>query len=296
YNAGANHFLIVGPYDHGATASPYKPPTVKGYAIDPLAQLDSVALTYNWFDHVMRGGPKPALLQDRVNYEVMGANLWRHAPSIERMGNRTLTLYLTDTKIDDHYFLGHERPTKVGFLEQVVDFADRTTQNNLYPVRAIEEKVELTNGFKFVSEPFEEPVSFDGQLSGELNVTISKRDMDVTLSLYELTADAKWFNLSYYLARASYANDMTRRELLKPGKKATIPFDRTPLMSRQMARGSRLVLLLTVSKNSHAQINYGSGKDVSDESIEDAKTPLRVRWHTDSFVKVPLGTSPAAGT
>ena len=30
-----------------------------GYEIDPVAQIDSVELTYQWFDHVMRGAPKP---------------------------------------------------------------------------------------------------------------------------------------------------------------------------------------------------------------------------------------------
>jgi hypothetical protein len=34
--------------------------------------------------------------------------------------------------------------------------------------------------------------------------------------------------------------------------------------------------------------NYGTGKDVSDESIADAGEPLRVKWHNDSYVNVPL--------
>jgi predicted acyl esterase len=196
------------------------------------------------------------LLQDRINYQVMDADLWRHAPSIERMSNKPLTLYLTDIKVGDRYLLADERPSKAGFLEQTVDFADRTTQNNLYPVRAIEDKMDLSSGFTFVSEPFDEPASFDGQLRGELKATINKKDMDVTLALYELMPDGKVFNLSYYLGRASYAEDMSKRKLLTPGKAASIPFERTPLMSRQMSRGSRLLFLLTVNKNEHAQISY----------------------------------------
>jgi len=34
--------------------------------------------------------------------------------------------------------------------------------------------------------------------------------------------------------------------------------------------------------------NYGTGKDVSDESIADAGEPLRVKWHNDSYVNVPV--------
>jgi hypothetical protein len=43
------------------------------------------------------------------------------------------------------------------------------------------------------------------------------------------------------------------------------------IVSRQLSRGSRLLVLLTVNKNGNAQINDGTGKDVSDESI--AKRP-----------------------
>ena len=81
---------------------------------------------------------------------------------------------------------------------------------------------------------------------------------------------------------------MTVRRLLTPGKLESLPFDRTPLTSRQMAAGSRLLVRLNVNKNPFAQVNYGTGKDVSDESIADAKTPLRVQWSTDSHIKVPI--------
>ncbi len=288
YNNRPKHYLVIGPYDHGATARSFKSPIVKGYEIDPSAQLDSVALTYQWFDHVMRNGPRPALLRDRINYQVMGADIWRHARSIEAMSERILTLYLTDSRVGDRYLLTDARSSNIRFLEQEVDFADRTSEINLYPVRAIEDKVDLSNGFAFVSEPFVAPVSFEGQLRGQLKATINKKDMDFTLALYELMPNGKLFNLSYYLGRASYAVDMSKRKLLEPGKTEIIPFERTPLMSRQMQKGSRLLLLLTVNKNRHAQINYGTGKDVSDESIKDALEPLRVRWHTDSFVNVPI--------
>jgi uncharacterized protein len=55
-----------------------------------------------------------------------------------------------------------------------------------------------------------------------------------------------------------------------------------------MSKGSRLLVLLDVNKNSMAQVNYGTGKDVSDESLADADGSLQVRWHTDSYVKIPF--------
>ena len=37
-----------------------------------------------------------------------------------------------------------------------------------------------------------------------------------------------------------------------------------------------------------AQVNYCTGKDVSDECIADAKQPLHVQWHNDSYINVPV--------
>jgi putative CocE/NonD family hydrolase len=288
HNRNANHYLVIGPYDHISTKSAFKPPVVQGYTIDPVAQINTVELTYQWFDYVMRGGPKPALLEDRINYEVMGANLWRHAPSIEQMSTETLTLYLSNVKVGERYRLSPSRFHPDRFLEQTVDFADRMTQNNLYPRGAIVDAAVAGDALAFVSAPFETAVSVEGLISGQLDVAINKKDFDFSLAAYELMPDGKLFWLSYYLGRASYADDMSVRKLLIPGKRTPLPFARTPLVCRQLSRGSRLLLLVTVNKNAFAQVNYGTGKDVSDESVADAQEPLEVRWYTDSFVRVPI--------
>ena len=60
------------------------------------------------------------------------------------------------------------------------------------------------------------------------------------------------------------------------------------MTSRKLEKGSRLVVGLDVNKNPGAQINYGTGRDVSDESIADAETPLLIEWHNDSFLEVPI--------
>jgi hypothetical protein len=81
---------------------------------------------------------------------------------------------------------------------------------------------------------------------------------------------------------------MTTRHLLLPGGPATIPLKRTLFVSRQLSKGSRLLVVLDVNRGPWAQVNYGTGKDVSDESIADAKEPLEVEWRNDSVVHVPI--------
>lgn len=76
--------------------------------------------------------------------------------------------------------------------------------------------------------------------------------------------------------------------MLPPTKVESILFDKTRMASRRLSKGSRLLVTLNVNKNPYAQINYGTGKDVSDEDINDAKTPLQIKWQNDSFVKIPI--------
>jgi putative CocE/NonD family hydrolase len=288
YNPRAEHYLVIGPYGHRSSQSIFKSPVLDGYPIDPIAQLDTPALTFEWFDHVMKGKPKPALLKDRINFEVMGANLWRHAPSIERMSEKTLKLYLTDTTVDGGHRLSRTRPKRPAFVVQNVDFADRASINNLYPAARLSDRLDTAGALSFISDPIAEPLSVNGQISGQIKAMINKRDMDFSVAIYEVTPSGCYFNLAYYLGRASYAWDMSRRRLLTPGKIETIPFSRTGIVSHQLSRGSRLLVLLTVNKNPFAQVNYGTGKDVSDESITDAKEPLKVRWYNDSTITVPV--------
>jgi len=289
YNKSANHYLLIGPYSHFGAGSSRKAPVLNGYAIDPVAQIDTPEITFQWMDYVMRDGKKPALLQDKINYQVMGSNEWKHAPSLEKMSNQMLTLYLADAKSGSYYQLAKEKPSKPGFLEQAVNFADRkTTNNDYYPDLIVGKKPDLSNGFAFISEPFNEPVSINGTFSGEIKAAINKKDMDIGVVLYEVMPDGELFHLSYFLGRASYAKDMSVRHLLTPGKVESIPFERTRMVSRQLRKGSRLLVTLNVNKNPYAQINYGTGKDVSDESISDAKIPLQIKWYNDSYVKIPI--------
>jgi putative CocE/NonD family hydrolase len=289
YNKNAEHYLLIGPYDHFGAQTARKSEVLRNYAIDPVAQMNTTDITYQWLDYVLRGGKKPDLIKDKINYEVMGANEWKHAPSLEKMSNQFLTLYLTDQKTDNYYRLSSTKPSKAGFLEQTVDFADRkTTNNDYYPDLIVGKKPDLTNGFAFISEPINEPLTVNGTFEGVIKAVINKKDMDIGIVLYEVMPDGELFHLSYFLGRASYSRDLSVRKLLTPGKIESIPFYKTRLVSRQISKGSRLLITLNVNKNQFAQINYGTGKDVSDENISDAKIPLIVKWLNDSFVKIPV--------
>ncbi|KIA93664.1 peptidase S15 [Flavobacterium sp. KMS] len=288
YNKNAEHYLVIGPYGHFG-AQKGGDPTINEYKVDPIAIFNTKKLTYEWFNYILKGGPKPAVLKDKINYEVMGANEWRHAPSLEKMSNGFLKLYLTNTKSKDKYLLSDKKPAKSGFLPQEVDFANREISNNdYYPDPIIRKELDTINGYFFISEPLDKPILVNGAFEGEIKALINKKDMDLGVVLYELMPNGEYFHLSYFLGRASYAKDITTRNLLVPNKIESIPFTNTRLVSKQLSKGSRLVVVINVNKNAFAQLNYGTGKDVSDETIKDAKEPLKIKWYNDSFVKIPI--------
>ena len=289
YNKKANHYLIIGPYDHfGAQRGGV--PVLRDYKVDSIALIDTREITYQWLDHIMKNRPRPSILKDKFNYEVMGKNEWKHAPSLERMHNHVLTFYLTNRNEGKFYQLSEKKPAKTGFLEQEVNLADRKTSNNndYYPFPIVEKQTDTSSGLFFISEPFNEPLAIDGMFEGELKCSINKQDMDIGMSLFEVSPDGRFFHLSYYMGRASYAKDMSRRNLLTPGKIESIFFDRTRMVCRQLSKGSRLLVVLDINKNSGAQVNLGTGKDVSDETSDDGKVPLQIKWYNDSIIKIPV--------
>lgn len=289
YNKDAENYLIIGAYDHIGSQKGGRN-ILRGYELDSVGLIDPLKITYEWFDFVLKDGEKPSILKDKINYQIMGTNEWKSSPSIEKMSNDNLKFYLTGFKSDSHYKLSYSQPKELRFLSQSVDFKDReaSNNNNSYPDPIIENELYPSNGFMFISEPFEDSVIINGSFSGELQVVINKKDMDVGVMLFEVLPNGKYFHLSGFIGRASYSKDETTRQLLKSDMNETIPFSNTRLVSKKLSKGSRLLVILDVNKNPFSQLNYGTGKDVSDETIKDAEEPLKIKWYTDSYVNIPI--------
>jgi uncharacterized protein len=288
YNPKANYYLIIGPYSH-LGAQREGEATINGHKVDANALINTKKITYQWFDYILKNGTKPEMLKDKINYQVMGANEWRSASSIDKMNNGFLTMYLTNSKSGKFFSLITKKPVKKGFLSQEVDFADRENSNNdYYPDPIIRNEIDTSNGFNFISEPLKEAMLINGSFLGEIKASINKMDMDIGVTLYEVMPNGEYFHLSYFIGRASYSKDITQRKLLKPNVIETISFSNTHLVSKQLSKGSRLLIHLNINKNPFLELNYGTGKTVTEETIKDAKEPLKIKWYNDSFVKIPI--------
>ena len=241
-----------------------------------------------WLDHVLKGAPKPELLADRVNWQVMGADTWRHAPTLEAMATRVQRMYLVSgATTPGRQALSLQAQLRATAVQRV-DFGDRSDAGWKEPANAINKALDPQLGLAFVGEPLQHATELSGPFSGVLEFSVNKRDVDLAIGIHELNAAGEYFGLSYWVQRASYAGDRRERRLLQPGAPQRIVVKDTRLLGRKLAAGSRIVVTLGVIKRPDRQLNLGSGKDPSDETLANAGVPLEIRWRGDSYLDLPV--------
>jgi predicted acyl esterase len=210
------------------------------------------------------------------------------------MADRALRFHLTADRSGNIYRLSEGKPSANAFIDLKVDLAARKDADRLTAGGGVlDTTVDTWNGLEFISDPLTKPTELSGLFSGRLDFVSNKKDFDFEIDLYELTPTGEYVQLAPYWSRASYIGDLSRRRLLTVGKRQQLEFQSVRLMSRQLQAGSRLVLVLSVIKESGRQINYGPGKDVSDETVADANEPLAIKWFSESYINVPAARQKA---
>jgi len=285
----ADTTLLLGPYD-AASIRQGTAPMLRGYALDPAARVDLPELRLQWLDHILKGANKPSLLRDRVNYQVMGTDQWRHVPTLEAPQRTRLRFYLDTRERNDPHRLLPSPSEGGGSARLSVDLADRRDVRIPWPDALRAAQLPARNSIRFVSDPLPEATEIAGSLRGVFDITPSRQDMDFSISLYEQTESGEYQLLfDPYDFRASYAGHRVRRRLLRAGERQLLAFTAERATACKLAAGSRIVLLVGLNKRPDRQINYGSGNDVNSETIADAKWPVRVRWHARSYIEIQAG-------
>jgi uncharacterized protein len=190
------------------------------------------------------------------------------------------------------YRLSGTAPEDDASIAQSVNLANRADIDRVVPGGGIvADAVDTVDAVAYVSDPLPERTEVSGLFSGQLDFITNKRDFDLFVGLHELTTKGEYVLLSTLTMRASHAGDLVHRRLLTPGKRERLELRSIRLVSRELEPGSRLVVVLGPIKAPSLQINYGTGKDVSDETIADAREPVRIQWFGDSFIDVPVSRS-----
>jgi uncharacterized protein len=293
-NPQANQTLLIGPYD--AEAMRRGPLGVLGgYSLDPAALVDLKALRFQWFDHVLKNAPQPGLLASRVNFQVMGANTWRHAASLEQMANGTVRLYLDPSRAGGHFRLSGHPPSRKRYIELSIPLEESGDESSgtsaadpgaasgsEAPADIVSREIAPADSVTFASGPLQRPMIMSGSLSGLLSFATNQRRLGIELTLYELLPSGDYIKLFAPPDDIDLVNVPVRGSPrpIVPKRRERFPFRGTRLTSVEFVSGARIVLVLAVET------------PAADAAAK--QSTLEVRWYGSSYIELPVERSEEA--
>ena len=298
--AKANHFLIIGPWDHAGTRTPKA--EVGGLRFGPASLLDLNKLHADWYNWVMKSGPKPEFLKKRVAYYVVGAEEWKYADNLESISNETRKVYLNSNGSAIDVF---KSGALVREAAAITGTADSWTYDPLDTRSGAAEPDDEPNGLTterpvmnlfgegtiYHSEPFAEATEITGFPRLTVWLKMDVPDTDLEADLYEILAGGGSIQLSSATMRARYRESPREAKPVPIGKIEKYVFDNFTFFSRRVAKGSRLRLVVRSIDSIGAEKNYNSGGVVAEETAKDAKTAHIALFHDAehaSMLEIPV--------
>src|SRR2546421_4098994 len=249
--AKANHYLIIGPWDHAGTRTPKE--EVGGLKFGQASVLDLNKLHTEWYHRAMKGGPKPEFLKRRVAYYVVGAEEWKYADSLESISNAAKTLYLGSNGNAGDVF-------RSGVLTEVPPGASAVMDSWTYDpldtragsAEAEDDDNSLTSqraalnlfgeGVVYHSEPFAEATEIAGFPKLSVWLKMDVPDTDLEADLYEILPDGGSVALTSASMRARYRESLREAKPVVAGKIEKYVFDNFTFFARRVEKGTRLGL------------------------------------------------------
>jgi putative CocE/NonD family hydrolase len=278
--AKAKHYLIIGPWDHAGTRTPKK--EVGGLVFGAASMLDLNQLHKQWYDWTMKNRPKPEFLKTRVAYYVMAADEWKHVDDLAAIAKRTRTLYLQSTgSAGDLFHSG-------SLIEKAISNGAAEDRYTYDPLDTLPGELELQpnpnyltdgtgtlnlygNGLVYHSEPFEKTTEITGTLKFSAWIAMDVPDTDLAVSVDEILPNGSSVHLTSDLMRARYRESLRKPKLVTSGEVNEYAFTTFQYFSRQIAKGSRLRLVLQCPNSIQLEKNYNTGGDVARETANGAR-------------------------
>jgi len=294
------HYLIIGPWDHAGTRTPKK--EVAGLTFGEASMLDLNRLHKDWYDWTMKGGTKPEFLKNRVAYYVPGAEVWKYAETLDSISNYTRTLHLSsdDGHANDAFWSGRlidAEPKQETPDRYVYDPLDTKT-SALYQKEIKNYLTDQTfalnlfgDGLVYHTEPFEDAAEITGYLKFVAYIALDVPDADFAVEVDEIKPDGTSIQLTSDIMRARYRNSLLEEKLVTPGEINRYEFNGFTFFSRQIAKWSRLRLILTCPNSIYLEKNYNGGGVVAEESGKDARAAHVVLFHDKehpSILQLPI--------
>jgi putative CocE/NonD family hydrolase len=306
--AGAKHFLVIGPWDHAGTRTPTD--EVGGIKFGSAAVIDLNDLHRQWYDWTMKDGPRPEFLRNQVGYYLLasgnsGANgEWKYADSFETLVANPKNFYLDSKNGDGNGVFRSgaliEKLPSGGIDTFTCDPLDTTrgeTVEGTDPNQktfGLDQRYALSigkDGLVYHTDPLPKETSFIGCPAVTLWLSIDTPDVDLSAQLYEIQPDGTSIVLWSDIRRLRYRESLREAKLVKPGEIVRCDFNPGLFVARRLMKGSRLRLVVSALDSIFWQKNYCSGGVVANETAKDART-CHVQVYHDakhaSAIQLPL--------
>lgn len=306
----ADHWLVIGPWDHAATANPR--PNIGGVEVGDESLIDIYELLGEWFDWRLKNKAKPEFLKKKVSWFVPGANRWRHADTLEEVcltwrpfylhgGTTTPLTTQTPGKLSN---TSPEQDDVFSFVDDPADIEAMIARDRVqechrdtnFAVWHDDVNAISRDGLVFDSSPLQEELELSGFPSLELSVAIDTPDTDLRARLYEVSQDGSTIKLSEDFLRFRYRNGLEHEELATPGTQYKVSFNNFMFFSRLLAPGSKIRLVIDNNNSLEWQQNYNGGQNLAEENASSAQTStIRIFQSADQpcVLNLPLSNTAA---
>ncbi len=298
--ACAKHFLVIGPWDHAGTRTPKC--EFGGIKLGEASLVDMNKLHLDWYRWTMLDGTQPEFLKKRVVYYVMGAETWKYVDRFENIANEKRRFFLASKagRAKDVFHSGdlsHQLPEVSdpdSYIYDPLDLRPAELEKTEIEDYLVDQRYELNlfgNGLVYHSQPFDQDTEVTGFVRLEAWMELDAPDTDFLVTLSEILLDGRRIQLTQDMLRARHRLSLEEETLVAEGQILRYEFNGFTFFSRQIAKGSRLRLLISSPNSIYYQKNYNSGGVVANESKADARTVQVKLYHSPeypSFLEIPV--------
>ncbi|MBW8688246.1 CocE/NonD family hydrolase [Chitinophaga rhizophila] len=282
------HYLFIGPFDHAGGQGGRRRNLIPPYQIDTVAMVDQKQLVLDWFNYTLKGGPKPAFLQDRIAVFAMGENKWHYFPSLEKMNRDTMSYYLPGRPEERMTTKkrGGKKPLTLSY--DAADTVDDTLVIYDGSSSVITDAVFRKKHLLTLSTPtFERDFILNGSITADLRMSSGTPDADIMLSWWEVDSEGKRWPLAHTAQRLSLSIDRTKPVYWKENEIYEVSLKESAWICKQIRKGSRIVMTISPASNIAWQKNYGAAKDVSQQTLLDALMH-ELHFYPESRINIPV--------
>lgn len=249
--------------------------TVVGERLIGDARLDYSKMTYDWFDHFLKGEQNDVLKMPKVQYFTMGSNKWQSSTQWPPVGAEPMTFYLAS---------GGKANSRNGDGQLVsaapaTDAPDRFTYDPMNPVPSYggnvcctgnavqggsfdQSKMEERNDILvYTTDVLKEGIELSGTIDVTLFVSSDAKDTDFTVKLIDVDENGKAWNLDETIQRMRYREGYDKPIVwMESGKVYQVKFSAMNT-SNYFAPGHRIRIEISSSNFPRFDRNMNTGGD-----------------------------------